>query len=152
LDVDIYPAAEERLALEIKFQADVPGRLFDVTGRLYVTARPDVADQKLRFEDVRFSRILDNALWDVGSAAFEGAIRRALEQAATIDLAPLLQQAAEAVAEAIGDAARVGGIAVILEDLHVTLETVVPEDNALAALVHIEGSAQGIMREPTMLR
>jgi len=146
LDLSIYPTDNGRVAVGATFTADVPGRVFDVGGRVFLTARPVVEEQTLRLTDIAFTRALDNSIWNVASAVFEREIRDAIERGGRVDLAPLTRQAADAVTAATSDPAKTGGVALRISNLTVTVEQVVPEADNLAALVRIGAIAEAEVR------
>lgn len=132
-DLDIYPSGD-RLAVGVTFSTDIPWRIFDARGMVWVTARPVVeGDGKIvRLEDVEVSRQVDNALWSVLTVAFRDVIHDQLEAAARYDLSPEAERAVAGIAEAVSDPARTGGVRFQLEHADIGIGRIVAEEEALA--------------------
>ncbi|MCO5146318.1 MAG: DUF4403 family protein [Aquamicrobium sp.] len=132
-DLDIYPSGD-RLAVGVAFSTDIPWRIFDAKGMVWVTARPVVeGDGKIvRLEDVEVSRQVDSALWSVLTAAFRDVIHDQLEAAARYDLSPDADRAVAGITEAVSDPARTGGVRFQLEHADIGVGRIVAEEEALA--------------------
>ena len=132
-DVELYPSGES-LAIGLTFSADLPGRAFDVSGKVYMTATPvvDAQGTQLRLQDVKVRRDIDNGLWRALSVAFEGLIQEQITKAGVVDLSPRSQEAIRAMNEAIADPAKTGGVRLIVKDASIGLKRVAPQaDNLL---------------------
>ncbi len=86
LDVETYPSGD-KITLALSFTAEIPGRLFSVSGTVFLTARPLLAPDghTVFLDDVAFSRILDNDLWNLLSVAFESEVKTLLEMHSRYD-------------------------------------------------------------------
>lgn len=144
-DFAVFPTEGERIAIGASFEAAVPGRILDISGRLHVTARPVLDDQNVRLAEIGVTRVLDSEIAEVASVLFEQEIRAAIERAAAFDLAPLAETATRRITEAVTDPARTGGIVIDLSKVTVGLERIVPETRALAALLKFEAAAEATL-------
>lgn len=136
-DVFLYPSGDG-LAAGIRFAADVPGRIFDVTGEAFLVAKPAVEGTVLRLADVRFSRRLDNALWSAASAVFEDQIKAFVAEKAELDLAPARSRLVDALKQKLESEGRKSGIDVKVRNIDAAVEALVPEAEDLAALVRLD--------------
>ena len=132
LDVEVYPSGE-RIAIGIDFSADLPRRLFDASGTLWLTAAPVVTEtgDGVLFEDIQVTRQTDSALWNVLSAAFEQRLRSELEKTARLDLSAQRDQAMESIAAALSSAGQDGGVDLDLVDADLRLDSISAGSEAL---------------------
>ena len=72
-------------------------------------------------KDVSFTRILDNDVWNILSALFDGEIRKAIEESAHYDLSGDIEKAKAALAEKLGDPKTIPGIKVTASDVKMSL-------------------------------
>jgi hypothetical protein len=143
-DIVSYPSGPA-LAVGVSFTATLPARLFDTSGRVFLTAVPTVSSdgQRLTLTNVSFARQVDNSLWSVLSAVFEGQIRKQIESRAVVDLKPQIDQSLVALKSAIADPEKTGGIRLSVENPKLRLESLVPEAKALAVLAVAEADVEG---------
>jgi hypothetical protein len=122
-NLDIYPSGD-RLAVGIDFSAEMPRRLFDAGGTLWLTARPVLSEDGagIALRNIDVTRQLDSAVWSLATAAFEGRIRAALAQAAVIDLGDQRAAAIEAIEAAAAEAGSRGGVDLDLRTRDLALE------------------------------
>jgi hypothetical protein len=104
-DVDLYPS-NGNLAVGLKIDANLPGRLFNTAGWVYLTGNPIPAPggKALTVEDIGFATVLDNEFWNVLRAPFETEILSALKEHATFDLTKEIDRAAREITSAIAKA------------------------------------------------
>ena len=109
-DVDVYPS-DGRVVVGAKIRADLPGRFFDTRGWVYLIARPMVDDSGtvVRFGELTYATVIDNALWQAFATVFDEQIRQTLQQSAQIDLRPTLTTQAGALTRQINAASFPGG-------------------------------------------
>ena len=121
-DLDIYPSGD-RLAIGADFSAEMPRRLFDTGGTLWLTARPVISEggAGIALRDIEVTRQLDSTLWSLATAAFEAQIRAVLAQAAVIDLGDQGAAAIKAAAAAVGSR---GGVYLDLRTRDLVLEEI----------------------------
>jgi hypothetical protein len=139
-EVELYPAGE-RVAARLRFSADAAWNALDARGTTVVAARPTPAPdgRRILLEDLAISREVSNVVWRWGSAALADRVRAEIAGHRALDLGPRLDQAATALAAALADPARTGGVRVRLADPRITLAEIVGEAESLVALVRIEG-------------
>ena len=124
-NLDIYPSGD-RLAVGIDFSAEMPRRLFDAGGTLWLTARPVISEDGagIALRDIEVTRQLDSAVWSLATAAFEDRIRAALAQAAVIDLGDQRAAAIAAIEAAAAEAGSRGGLDLDLRTRNLALEEI----------------------------
>ena len=124
-DLDIYPSGD-RLAFGLDFSVEMPRRLFDTGGTLWLTARPVISEDGagIAFRDIEVTRQLDSRLWSLATAAFEDRIRAALAQAAVIDLGDRRAAAISAIEAAANEAGSRGGVDLDLRTRDLSLEEI----------------------------
>lgn len=149
-DVVVYPAGE-LLAIGVSFEATVPGRLFDANGKVFLTGKPIVENEGtlVRLTEIGFSRQLDNPLWTAASMILEGQIKKAIEQAARVDLAPEIAKRTAEIKAALTDAAKTHGLKVTIRDLKSGIDDIVPASKEIVMLVALDA---GIDTELVALR
>ena len=133
-DAVVYPS-DDKIAIGLSFEASMPGRLFNVAGKLFLTGKPVVENDGMviRLTDIAFARRLDNPLWTIASVIFEEKIKKAIGEAARIDLEPEIAKRSEALRAALADPSKTQGVKVTIRDLKAGVEAIVPEATALAA-------------------
>jgi len=138
-DVVMYPAGE-RIVVGLSFEANMPGRLFDATGKVFLTGKP-VAENEgtlVRLTDVGFFRRLDNPVWGVASVLLEGEIKKAIEDGARIDLASEIAKRAAEIKAGLADPAKTHGVKVTVRDLKAGIDYIVPASKEIAMLIAVD--------------
>ncbi|MDY7091551.1 MAG: DUF4403 family protein [Acidobacteriota bacterium] len=94
----IYPSGES-LVVGTLVSVDLPDRLFDVNGWVYVAGVPRANDSGdgLYADDLVFTRALDNKLWSTLSVILESTLLQELRKAAAVDLQPMIEQASSMI-------------------------------------------------------
>lgn len=102
-EIRTYPS-EKGLTVGALVDIDLPSRILDVKGWVYLTATPstDHDGKRLVFSKVSFSRTLDNELWDAASIALEKTILEAVQRQSVIDLSDQIADTKAKVVEAAG--------------------------------------------------
>lgn len=138
-DAVVYPS-DDKVAIGNSFEASLPGRLFNVAGKLFLTGKPVVENDGMlvRLTDISFARRLDNPLWNVASVIFEEKIKKAIAEAARIDLAPEITKRSETLKAALADPSKTQGVKVTIRDVKAGVEAIVPEATALAVLIKVD--------------
>jgi len=87
INVETFPS-DDRVAIGVKFIADVEGEMFDVKGEVYLLGKPILENdgKYLRLENIEFYRSLDNKLWSGVSFALRKFIVEEIENNAKYDL------------------------------------------------------------------
>lgn len=138
---EVFPVGAS-LAIGMEFTADIPGRIFSTSGKVFLTAQPEMVDSPefrgIRTRDIVFSRDLDNELWSLLTVALESQIKQELEKAGSVDLSGAYNKAIEALQSAIKDPAKTGNIQFVVENPSIVIEAIVPEADSLAVLIRAE--------------
>lgn len=142
-EVEVFPSGD-RLALGLSFRADLPSRLLDAEGWIYVLGSPTVSDDgtTVSVEDVSFARIVDNDAWNLLSAVFENRIVSELEDALTFDVSPQLEEMRQRVEEGFRDDQGNVPVSVSLADVSISLGPIVPADSFLEATALFRANAR----------
>lgn len=142
-EVEIFPSGD-RVAVGLRFAADIPGRLFSVSGTLYAAARPEVSPDGLvlSLADVQFGRILDNELWNVLSVLFEGEIKELLTRNTRFDLRAQASDLGALLVSTLQDPATIPGLKLQVQSPKLSVDTIYVEATQLTAIVRIGTKVQ----------
>ena len=143
----VYPS-KENLVCGIEFSAKLPGRFLDTNGTVYLLAQPFVEknSQIIKLGNARFARILDNDVWSVLSAIFEGKIRSELTKAGTVDLAPTIAMGLTSLKAELDKLAIQSGVTVQLEGETAGIRQIVPAETDLVVEAVFEAVANLIVK------
>lgn len=117
-DVTVYPAAGGKVAAGIDFDADMPGKVLNTKGIVYVTGVPTVQGQQVvSLKDVGFTRVLDNDLWILLSVLLESQIKTQIESKLRYDMGPEIATAKTKLAKKLADPAAIPNVKVSATDV-----------------------------------
>ena len=138
-DVFVYPSGE-RLAVGLQFLAQMPNRLLNTGGRVYLTASPvtEKDGTVIRLADAKFSRILENDLWSVASAVFEKQVKTFIGEQVRYDLTLDIGKLKAELQNRVGDPAAAPGFMIAIRDVRAGVSQIVPEAHMLGALVLVD--------------
>ncbi|RVG01813.1 DUF4403 family protein [Sinorhizobium meliloti] len=138
---EIYPAGE-KVAVALDFTADLPTYFLDVSGKIYAVGKPviDETGMKLGISDFDYSRILDNDLWEILSAAFESKLKDMVARDGVFDLTSMAQDGAAKLQEAIADPANTGGLKLEVTNFSSRIDAIVPQEQSLTAVVNVKAN------------
>lgn len=146
-EVKVYPSGE-RLVVGVRFESKIskPQSLAP-QGWVYLLAKPrfDLQTQTLSLTEADFSRIIDNDLWNVLSFLFQDQIRKAVENAARLDLRPKIADARTVLRKELASAAAKEGINIDLKDDFLGLSRVAVTDAGVQVVVGLEGTANVVV-------
>ena len=147
-DVMVYPSGD-RIAFGVAFVASLPNRLFDVTGRVFLSGKPvtDKGGAVVGFEGVEFSRRLDSPIWSAVSLLFEDRIRRILNEKARIDLSDEIDRRVASLKQKLAEPNATRGLTITVRDAKAGIEQIVPEATNLAALAMVDIGVDVAIRE-----
>lgn len=133
IDIEIYPVGD-KLALGIRFSAGLPWRVFNVTGIVWLTAKPtvDASGKIVTLEGIESTRQLDNEIWNVVSILLKDTINAELNKAARYDLTPLVTNTIAAIQTTISEQSKSDGIIFSLIDPDIHLGGVTAEKLGLS--------------------
>jgi hypothetical protein len=140
-EVTVYPSGNS-LVVGVNFNANFPHRLERVSGWVYVLGDPvlDEKSQTLKLHNVRFTRDIDNSLWKLVSAVFQGPIQQAIEQEAYLDLREPIRALRVRARNDLTKSAADQGIQLSLSDSFIGLKQVNLTNDAIEILVGLEGT------------
>jgi hypothetical protein len=147
-DVQIYPS-NGQLALGVHFAAKTNHQFFDTKGVVYLLSTPqlDPTNQVVRFADVSFTTITDNAVWSSVATIFQSTIKSELEQKAVIDLKPKIADLRAQIQNQLGAAAAKQGIGLSLQQDFIGLQSVQLDDHAVTVVAVLKGAADLVVNE-----
>lgn len=141
--VEVYPSGDQ-IAVALEFSAGLPGRWFDLDGRVYLLGTPvlDVASSQLRISNLAFDSRTNMALVNVAEWMLHDEIVRRVQDRLTFQFADrldhYLDQINRAIADyGVSDAVRFHGK---LSDATVVELTLT--DPAIVAVVQLRGEAR----------
>jgi len=127
------------VTVALNFVAQLPRSRRNTRGIVYLTANPvvDAEGEQLRLEDIRLSKVLDSALWNLVSTVFEGQIIAAIERGSVFNLSAYARDIEQRLQSQLQDPARTGGLTVHAQHLSIRLLEIIPEADALAARAQV---------------
>jgi hypothetical protein len=142
-EITVYPS-DPAITVAVTFNAELPGRVLNTTGRIVLSARPVVEQNgtRVRLTDIRFVRDFDNLLWSVATAAFAEQIRARLREVAVYDLRDIIADALGVLRKTLADPDRTGGVRLALTRPSLRLDRLVMEADALTVLGVAEASVE----------
>lgn len=143
-EVEIYPSGD-RFAVGAKFKADVPGRIFNAKGTVWLTTLPiPAADgRSLRLSDIKLTRAIDNELWSLLTAALNTQLVKALDENSKVDFGKDIDNAVAKAKAVLADPKQTGGVVVTVKKVDAKLGRVVPAEQNLVVegLLDVEAEA-----------
>ncbi|MBL9098822.1 MAG: DUF4403 family protein, partial [Alphaproteobacteria bacterium] len=138
-DVFIFPS-NDRIVFGLKFDASLPGLIFDTAGTVFVSGKPVTENDGtlIRLTDVKFARQLDNDIWSLLSAVFEGDVKALIETKARVDLAPQIAKVVEDAKAAVADPSKTAGVKVTIRDTKAAIGDIALEEKSLAVMVKLD--------------
>lgn len=142
-ETKVYPSGD-KLVIGVRFESQISKpKSLAPQGWIYLVARPafDSKTQILKVTDVEFSRIIDNDLWNVLSFLFQDQIRKAAQDAARMDLRPIINEARATLKKELTNSAAKEGINVDLKDDFVGLSNVTITNRGVDVAIALQGTA-----------
>jgi hypothetical protein len=131
--VEVYPS-NGKIVVGVDVDADMPRGVPNAKGKIYLLATPKVeGGTRISLPDASYAAVLDSAFWAAASAIFEGPIRKAVRDAAVVDLSGDVLRAREAIAKALADPALTPGLKVSVNNVDMKLGRLAVADNEFAA-------------------
>ncbi len=142
---EVYPG-KEGAVIAIALRADLPGKLFDTRGRVYLVGTPEVLEggTRIGLKEAHYTGKLDNAFWSAALALLEGPVNRKILEAARYDASRDLDEAATRLTAALEAVSVSEGLRLSLENVQVRIGrfALSPEEIALEALLDGQASIQ----------
>ena len=150
---DLYPSGD-KLIFDLGFDATGFGKFLKSTGHIYLSGRPiaEPDSNQLRFQDLQFTRIIDNEFWAVLSTVLHQKILNTLKDAAVIDLGRQVQKLEKSIVATLSNRDKTADIAIVATAPKVRLVTVNPQQNSLAAIVHISTRVDATIPPEALLK
>lgn len=128
------------ITLNLGFHAMLPGKKLATPGNIYLTATPivDAFTQTIKLTNISLSNVIDSTLWNTLATVFNKKIISELENKAIFEIGPKLNEIATLLETQLADPARTGGLKISPSEVNVFLESLIPEQDNLAALVRVE--------------
>jgi hypothetical protein len=143
--VEIYPSGD-RLAIGAKFKADVPGRIFNANGTVWLTTLPvPAADgRSLKFSELKLTRVIDNELWSLLTAALNTQLVKSLSENSNLDFGKDIDIAVANARTILADPKQTSGVVVNVKKVDAKLGRVVPAEQNLVVegLLDVEADAE----------
>ncbi|TPU39604.1 DUF4403 family protein [Acinetobacter baumannii] len=92
-DIEVFPS-NGKIAIGIKISANLPKHFSDAHGWVYLTTVPsiDPSGTKIKFNNLKYSTVLDEKLWKTIVFIFDKQILKELQKNSQIDLNPILSK------------------------------------------------------------
>ena len=130
----------EGVTLKLDFDAKLPGSRRLSKGEVYLTATPevDLLSQEISLSNIQLSKVLDSTLWNAIASLFESKIIKAIEEQTLWDVHEQIEELETELLTQLNDPTKTLGLEVSAQTLQIELQELVPEQNALAALLSVE--------------
>lgn len=101
-DVEVFPS-NGKIAIGVKVSADLPKHLSDAHGWVYLTTVPsiDPSGTQIKFNNLKYSTVLDEKLWKTIAVIFDKQILKELQKNSQIDLNPIISKNSKELAKTI---------------------------------------------------
>jgi len=128
------------LTVTLEFSAKLPGKKHPVPGTVHLTATPvlEAFTQTVKLDNISLSNVVDSALWNTLAAVFNKKIIAELQEKAVYNLGPKLNELSSMLETQLADPSRTVGLQLGEPDVNVILESLVAEQDNLAALVKVD--------------
>jgi len=128
------------VTVNLEFSAKLPGKKHPTPGTVYLTATPvlDAFTQTVRLNNISLSNVVDSTLWNTLAAVFNKKIIAELKDKAVYNLQPKLTELSTMLETQLADPTRTVGLNIGTPDVNVVLQSLVPEQDNLAALIMVE--------------
>ena len=130
----------EGVTLQLMFDAKLPGSRGLSKGEVYLTASPevDLLSQEISLSNIRLSKVLDSTMWNAVASLFEGKIIKAIEEQTLWDVHEQIEELEAELLAQLNDPSKTQGLEISAQTLQIELKQLLPEQNALAALLSVE--------------
>jgi hypothetical protein len=125
------------------------GQLLDTKGKAYFLATPmlDPTTQTLKFSNVQYTAVADNVIWSTFSVLFQGLIKKEIEEKASIQLGPEINDLRAKLNDSLAATAAKENIGLSLTQNYVGLKSVQLEDTTVDVLVEFDGAADLVVNQ-----
>lgn len=132
-ELNVYPSGNQ-LVVAALLNIDLPTRLLDVNGWVYLTTSPAAISEgtALKLSQPAFSRDVDNQLWRVVSAMLHSTVKQGIQDWGVIDLTDTINKSKRRLAEQVakprqGFRVEIGNPEIRLGEIAVTADQLVIE-------------------------
>lgn len=151
--LDLYPS-DELLTIDVGFSANAFGSMFKTDGQVYISAHPvaDPTNNQLVLDDLQLTRTIDSKLMTAATTVLRQQLLAALDEVSVIDLSPSMAKIESSIEAALSDPAKTAGIEVSVQAPKVRLMDLNPQQNGLAAIVHLSTRLRATVSEDVLNR
>jgi hypothetical protein len=131
-NVEIYPSGD-KVAVGIKFDADIPGRVFDANGTIWLTAHLETTPngRGLHFSEVTLTRKIDNELWASAASILSDLLPKILAEKSIIDFGPKIDEAVKKAQSILSDPKQTKDVVLTVRNIDVKLGRITPTEKVL---------------------
>ena len=151
--INLYPA-EHLLIIDVGFEANVLGPMIKATGNVYISTRPvaNPENRQLIFEDLQLTRTIDSRLLSAVTTILRQQLLTALQKVSILDLSSSLTKLESSIAKSLSNPDKTGGVRIDAESPTVRLMTLNPQENGIAAMVHLSTRLNATIPENVLIR
>jgi len=151
--ISLYPA-EHLLIIDVGFEANVLGPMIKTTGNVYISTRPvaNPINNQLIFEDLQLTRTIDSRLLSAVTTILRQQLLTALKKVSVLDLSSSLTKLESSIAKSLSNPDKTGGVRIDAESPTVRLMTLNPQENGIAAMVHLSTRLNATIPENVLIR
>jgi len=151
--INLYPALH-LLIIDVGFEANVLGSMIKTTGNVYISTRPvaDPVNNQLIFEQLQLTRTIDSRLLSALATILRQQLLTELQKVSVLDLGPSLAKLETSIEKSLSNPAKTGGVRINVESPRVRLMTLNPQENDIAAIVHLSTRLNATIPENVLIR
>ena len=151
--INLYPA-EHLLIIDVGFEANVLGPMIKTTGNVYISTRPvaNPENRQLIFEDLQLTRTIDSRLLSAVTTILRQQLLTALQKVSVLDLSSSLSKLETSIEKSLSNPDKTGGVRIDAESPTVRLMTLNPQENGIAAMVHLSTRLNATIPENVLIR
>ncbi len=144
----------EGITLKLGFDAKLPGKRRLSKGEVYLTASPevDLLSQEISLTNIRLSKVLDSTMWNAVASLFEGKIIKAIEEQTLWDVHQQIEELEAELLTQLNDPTKTQGLEISAQTLEIALKQLLPEQNALAALLSVETDMDIVIPDTVLIK
>lgn len=143
-EISLYPHGEH-IVIGLKFKADPLGGWFPAKGEVFILGKPSINTEKkeIYLTDIKYARILDSKLWSLLSTIFQSTIKEEIGKFARIKYDKTVEDLKQSIRDSMTDIEKNTDLKLILNELSIEPEKIVPEQETLSALILIKANVEG---------
>lgn len=144
----------EGITVKLEFDAKLPASRGLSKGEIYLTGSPevDLLSQEISLTNIRLSKVLDSTMWNAIASLFEGKIIKAIEEQTLWDVHQQIEELEAELLTQLNEPSKTQGLEISAQTLQIELKQLLPEQNALAALLSVETDMDIVIPDTVLIK